>query len=53
VLTIALMGAGDELLQSMFPYRGASIGDWLVDCSAATITSALLWAVLPNKASNR
>jgi VanZ family protein len=53
VLTIALMGAGDELLQSMFPYRGASIGDWLVDCSAATVTSALLWAVLPNTASNR
>ncbi|MFC0135275.1 hypothetical protein CR105_20810 [Massilia eurypsychrophila] len=53
VLTVALMGAGDELLQSLFPYRGASIGDWLVDCSAATLTSALLWAVLPNMASTR
>ncbi|MET0857762.1 MAG: VanZ family protein [Telluria sp.] len=53
VLTIALMGAGDELLQSLFPYRGASIGDWLVDCGAATVTSALLWAVLPSTASTR
>lgn len=53
VLTVSLMGAGDELVQSMFPYRGASLGDWLVDCSAATLTAALLWAVLPRAASAR
>ena len=47
VLTVALMGVGDELLQSMIPYRGAAVGDWLVDCSAAIVTSALLWALLP------
>jgi VanZ family protein len=53
VLTIALMGAGDELLQSLFPYRGAAVGDWLVDCSAAVITSALLWALLPRSVPAR
>ncbi len=52
-LTVALMGAGDELLQSLVPYRGASVGDWLVDCSAAAVTSALLRALLPNAASPR
>ena len=46
-LTVALMGAGDELLQSFFPYRGAAVSDWLVDCNAAAVTAALLWALLP------
>ena len=50
VLTIALMGAGDELLQSFFPYRGAAVADWLVDCNAAIISAALLWAWLPKPA---
>jgi VanZ family protein len=50
VLTVALMGAGDELLQSLFPYRGAALSDWLVDCNAAAVTAALLWAALPNTA---
>lgn len=53
VLTIALMGAGDELLQTLFPYRGAAVADWLVDCSAAVVTSALLWALLPRSAPAR
>jgi VanZ family protein len=53
VLTIALMGAGDELLQTLFPYRGAAVSDWLVDCSAALLTSALLWALLPKAAPAR
>jgi VanZ family protein len=53
VLTVALMGAGDELLQSFFPYRGAAVSDWLVDCNAAIITSALLWALLPKHATSR
>jgi VanZ family protein len=47
MLAVAAMGAFDELVQSLFPYRGASIGDWLVDCSAAAVTCALLWATLP------
>jgi VanZ family protein len=53
VLGVALMGAGDELLQSLFPYRGAAVGDWLVDCTAAVITAALLWALLPKPAAAR
>jgi VanZ family protein len=47
VLAVALMGAGDEFVQSFFPYRGAAVGDWMVDCAAAIITSALLWVLLP------
>jgi VanZ family protein len=53
VLGVALMGAGDELLQSLFPYRGAAVADWLVDCTAAVITAALLWALLPKPAAAR
>lgn len=53
VLGVALMGAGDELLQSLFPYRGAAVADWLVDCNAAVITAALLWALLPTPAAAR
>jgi VanZ family protein len=53
VLAVALMGAGDELLQSLFAYRGAAIADWLVDCSAAIVTATLLWALLPKPAAAR
>jgi VanZ family protein len=52
VFAIALMGAGDELVQSFFPYRGAAVADWLVDCVAAVVAATVLWAVLP-KASLR
>ena len=47
VLTVALMGAGDEFVQSFFPYRGPAVSDWVVDCATAIVTSALLCAVLP------
>ena len=50
VFTVALMGAGDEFVQSFFPYRGAAVGDWLVDCVAAVVASTVLWAVLPKAA---
>jgi VanZ family protein len=53
VLAIALMGAGDELVQSFFPYRGAAVADWLVDCNAAIISAALLWAWLPKPAKTQ
>lgn len=46
VLAIALMGAGDEFIQSFFPYRGADVHDWAVDCGSAILTSLLLCAVL-------
>jgi VanZ family protein len=47
VLAVALMGAGDEFIQSFFPYRGADVRDWAVDCSSAILVSLLLWIVLP------
>lgn len=47
VLCIAAMGALDELVQSALPYRVGSLQDWLVDCNAAVIMAALLWAFLP------
>ncbi|MGB9108986.1 MAG: VanZ family protein [Telluria sp.] len=47
VLAVALMGAGDETIQSFFPYRGADVRDWAVDCSAAIVVSLLMWMVLP------
>ena len=43
VLTIALMGALDERVQSFFPYRHGAVSDWLVDCSAAVLMAAFLW----------
>lgn len=52
VFAVALMGAGDEFVQSFFPYRGATVTDWLVDCVAAIVAATILWAVLP-KASLR
>jgi hypothetical protein len=47
VLAVAVMGAGDEFVQSFFPYRGADMGDWAVDCTAAIVTTGLLCLLLP------
>ena len=47
VAAVAVMGAIDESVQSLFPYRGADVHDWLVDVSAAIVTCAVLWMVLP------
>lgn len=47
VAAIAGMGAIDEGVQSFFPYRGAAVGDWLVDCSAAAVTATLLYLLWP------
>jgi VanZ family protein len=47
MLAVAAMGALDELVQSFFPYRGADVADWMVDCAAGAITCALLWLFLP------
>jgi len=47
VLIVAGMGALDEYVQSFFPYRGASVGDWLVDVLSSIGTSALLYACYP------
>lgn len=53
VLAVAVMGAIDELVQSIFPFRGADVNDWLVDCSAAIVTCAILWLVLPKAGLER
>ena len=53
VLTVAVMGACDELLQTFFTYRGAAVSDWLVDFTASILVSALLWAVWPKAALAR
>lgn len=45
VLTIAMMGALDEYVQSYFPYRHAAVSDWLVDCTAAVVTTGLMWVL--------
>ncbi|WP_230027335.1 VanZ family protein [Massilia sp. Bi118] len=47
VLAVALMGAGDEFIQSFFPYRGAAVRDWAVDCTAAVLAVLALCAALP------
>lgn len=44
-LIVVFMGAGDEALQSLFPYRTASVTDWLVDICAAFFTCVFLWYV--------
>ena len=53
VAAIAVMGALDEFVQSFFPYRGADVKDWLVDCSAAIVTCAILWMLLPKAGLER
>lgn len=47
VLTVAAMGAVDELVQGMLAYRRGTVLDWTVDCSAALVTGLLLWRFLP------
>lgn len=47
VLTVAAMGAVDELVQSFLPWRRGAVSDWLVDCNAAIMVAGLLWAFLP------
>lgn len=49
VLAIALMGAGDELVQSFLPYRSGDVRDWMVDVGAALLTSALLAVLVPHR----
>lgn len=43
VLTIAAMGALDELIQTFLPYRHGAVHDWLVDTTAALVTASLMW----------
>lgn len=47
VLIVAAMGAADECVQSMFPYRTAALSDWAVDVSTSLVCATLLWTFLP------
>lgn len=51
VLAVALMGAGDELVQSFLPYRSGDLRDWMVDVSAALLASTVLAAIMPQQDS--
>jgi VanZ family protein len=53
VLIVAAMGALDEYVQSFFPYRTASLMDWLVDVNAALFTSAAMWSIWPKEAGRK
>jgi VanZ family protein len=46
-LTIALMGAIDEYVQSFFPYRTAAVSDWLVDVAAGSVVAVVLCTAWP------
>jgi VanZ family protein len=44
MITIALLGLVDESIQSLLPYRNASVADWCCDVgSAATVVAILLF----------
>ena len=42
VVAIALLGMIDEAIQSLLPYRNASLADWCFDIGSAAIVAALL-----------
>ncbi|MEO7496258.1 MAG: VanZ family protein [Massilia sp.] len=50
VLTVALMGALDEIVQSFLPYRHGAVSDWMVDVGAALLAALLLRIFLPANA---
>lgn len=45
VLTVAAMGACDELVQSFLPYRRGTVGDWAVDVTSAVVTTIIMWSM--------
>lgn len=47
VLGAMLMGAADELVQGMLPYRVGALLDWVIDSTSAVLTAGLLRAFLP------
>lgn len=46
LLTVAVMGALDELVQSLLPYRRGAVADWIVDCSASLAVCTCLALIL-------
>lgn len=53
VLAVALMGAGDELVQSFLPYRNGDVRDWMVDVGAAILAVTVLSVCVPQQESAR
>lgn len=51
VLAVMAMGAIDEGVQSLLPYRVGSVTDWMIDTSSAFLTAGLLWTLLPAPAA--
>lgn len=51
VFIVLLMGAADELVQSLLPYRRGAVLDWTVDAAASIVSAALLRAFLPDPGS--
>lgn len=47
VLSVMIMGAIDETVQSFLPYRHGAVSDWMIDVGASLLTAGLLWALLP------
>lgn len=47
VLIVMAMGAADEAVQALLPYRVGAVLDWMVDSIAAVLTAALSWRFLP------
>jgi VanZ family protein len=45
---IALLGLADEAIQSLLPYRNASLADWCFDIATATLVSLLLLRTRPS-----
>lgn len=46
VLTVVAMGAADESIQSLLPYRRGAVSDWMVDVAAALACAALCCVLL-------
>lgn len=47
LLSVAVMGAIDELIQSFLPYRRGALSDWIVDCTASLAVCSMLMFILP------
>jgi len=44
---VAAMGALDECIQSLLPYRHGTVTDWMIDVSAALFTALLFRLTVP------
>ena len=51
VLTVAAMGAVDEMVQTLLPYRRGAVLDWLIDCTASLATGSMLYWFLPQRSA--